>query len=279
MTSVLHVHVVGDAKAGKSLAVKWMIHMLEARNRKTIEMREAKAKQKNSDLPLSKKKIKKQKDSINVAHGRTRGVRTTTVTVANERKGYPSTTYIIHDYGGQEEFLSHHANFMSVANSLYVVVVPLAAVGEHEKDVHPRSTTAILDRYLYWLRFVFSVVCKQAAFPQIETHIDNTKSESSIPSFPGIPMITVLNTFVELIGEKAAQSQLNCCKPFLKLQLHNLFAINNTQEVDASDEEEETIPLPDGDYLMPAEDFLEIDNSVNLHIEQLLDTIWHSITV
>ena len=39
VTSVLHVHVVGDAKAGKSLAVKWMIHMLEARNRKTIEMR------------------------------------------------------------------------------------------------------------------------------------------------------------------------------------------------------------------------------------------------
>ncbi len=105
---------------------------------------------------MSEMKKQMQKDSIDVAHGRTRGVRTTTVTVANDNDRYgdpvPSTTYIIHDYGGQEEFLSHHANFMSVANSLYVVVVPLAAVGEHEKDVHPRSTTAILDRYLYWLK-------------------------------------------------------------------------------------------------------------------------------
>ena len=53
MTSVLHVHVVGDAKAGKSLAVKWMIHMLEARNRKTIEMREATDKQRNAHHSMS----------------------------------------------------------------------------------------------------------------------------------------------------------------------------------------------------------------------------------
>lgn len=111
-----------------------------------------------------------------VEHGRTRGVETWSV--EGEDLQGRAVHYLVHDYGGQEEFLLQHADRLCTANSVYVVVVPMVAVGKTKKEVRLRSDEEIRERYLFWLRFIYSLVLKQSA--------------SAVQS---IPLLTVLNSF------------------------------------------------------------------------------------
>ncbi len=83
---ILHIHLVGDGKAGKSVAAKWIIDLFE------------KVKCKQQFIPDS------NFHHVDVRTGRTRGVQLTTVRfehAATEDSVKENFTLVIHDYGGQ----------------------------------------------------------------------------------------------------------------------------------------------------------------------------------
>ena len=140
----VHIHVIGDGKAGKSVAVKWIKDLLISK------VNENAARQSKYD----------QIFSVDVRKGRTRGVETTSIIYTDIY--YRHTNLIIHDYGGQEEFLANHASFLSAEHSIYVLVVPLVDIGDSLANVRLRTKQEIIERYLFWLRFIFSVVKKDS---------------------------------------------------------------------------------------------------------------------
>ncbi len=117
--------------------------------------------------------------------------------------------YVIHDYGGQEEFLSNHANFMSKDHSLYVIVLPVSEIGGSLSECRVRTLDEIVHRYIFWLRFVFSVVRRDDTFP---VFADDTKGSAALShhmavehtnpnahtAHRGIPIIPVINKFSRL---------------------------------------------------------------------------------
>jgi hypothetical protein len=173
---VLHVHLVGDGKAGKSVAAQWLIELFQ--NAKNDQL-EGFFKKSANPYQIDKE----NKRSIDVERGRTRGVNTTTLRFQDQKYDYdairdtyfplPPKDYVImiHDYGGQEEFLSNHANFLATDNSVYLIVVPVVQVGESIKEKRLRSITEMMERYLFWCRFVFSVIRREQAFPVVASSI------------------------------------------------------------------------------------------------------------
>ncbi len=120
-SQVLHIHIVGDGKAGKSVATKWLIELFE---KAKCQKQTTKSYDKNYKIDKHLKYYTK------VQTGRTRGVNTTTLRFQdkiydNHNNLLPSNDYLImiHDYGGQEEFLSNHANFLSTNNSIYIIII------------------------------------------------------------------------------------------------------------------------------------------------------------
>ncbi len=200
---VLHIHLVGDGKAGKSVAAEWMIQLFKSFTR-----------------PNSKS-IYRSKD---VQRGRTRGVLTTSIRFQQyEQDGKTilnDFVVVVHDYGGQEEFLSNHANFLATDNSLYVIVVPLLEIGDSIQQYRVRTITEMLERYLFWCRFIFSVVRKEHAFPQLDDSTNNS-------SCKGIPMITVINKFGQLCNGDQYKTYIQSAIVVLERQLKNEFTISN----------------------------------------------------
>ena len=310
--NTIHVHFVGDGKAGKSMAIQWMVRLLQGENAE-----------------------KKLKATIDLSTGRTRGIQTTTVTIKVPPSKHhhhhhhhhnadedTTITYILHDYGGQEEFLSNHANFMTVSHSFYVIVVPLVHVEDevintsrlneevdstannqhHDTpNYRIRTATEILDRYLYWLRFIFSVLRKEDAFPRITSSIHQTlQSLDALAASSGmnsntstqyngwnaspqsIPLITLINKFSDLIGPDKANNHAIGVKQVLRFQLENLFCVKNREllAIAKSKEEREKqkhlirlLPPIDYDFIMPDDDFLVLDNNINQDMEHLVYTI------
>jgi hypothetical protein len=168
-SNVLHIHLVGDGKAGKSVASRWISELF------AVACTDSLTEGIKMDFSVSQQRT----ISTDVERGRTRGVQTTTLRFHDQKYEYdearkeyiaaPPKHYVImiHDYGGQEEFLSNHANFLATDNSVYLIVVPLVQVGESIKEKRLRSITEMMERYLFWCRFVFSVIRREQAFPVI----------------------------------------------------------------------------------------------------------------
>lgn len=64
---------------------------------------------------------------------------------------YGNQIYIVHDYGGQDEFHINHPAFLSAPRSIYIIVLP-----------SPHSRVDVETKYLYWLKFIASVVDKNS---------------------------------------------------------------------------------------------------------------------
>ena len=144
---------------------------------------------------------------------------------------------MIHDYGGKEEFLSNHANFLATDNSVYLIVVPLVQVGESMQDIRVRSITEMLERYLFWCRFVFSVVRREQAFPVIETFKDGIRRVRPAGSAleRGIPMVTLINRFKQFCSEKHHETHIENTIPVLTRQLKHEFSLSSDIEDASSD--------------------------------------------
>ena len=209
---VLHVHLVGDGKAGKSVAAQWLIHLFE-RAKRGVQY----------EIDTSSGPIYTHTD---VQHGRTRGMQTTTLRFQDDKqKNY---VFMIHDYGGQEEFLSNHANFLATDNSVYLIVVPLLKIGSSIDQRRVRSITEMLERYLFWCRFVFSVVRRDVAFPSIGAPSDNRAHDINLhhSTKRGIPMITLVNSFKQFCWDSHYRSHLDNAIAVLERQLRNEFTLS-----------------------------------------------------
>ncbi len=147
----VHIHVVGDGKAGKSVAVQWLLELLAEANSSAAVWDEL-WRQRHSENTAANNRPK-QEVTIDVRQGRTRGVHFSIVSSVHPATGQP-VDYVIHDYGGQEEFLSNHANFMSKDHSLYVIVLPVSEIGGSLSECRVRTLDEIVHRYIFWLRFV-----------------------------------------------------------------------------------------------------------------------------
>ncbi len=266
---VLHIHLVGDGKAGKSVAAKWLIELFSSTILDMI------------DVTNTNKSIKKKSTFCHTAvtSGRTKGVQTTSVSFyrsvsntsksdengdsSNESTNGRHYNIMIHDYGGQEEFLSNHANFLSLNNSLYIIVVPLLEIGESMDQVRVRTITEILERYLFWCRYIFSVVRHTDAFPVVDhNHVRDTGEKQTTNNGHGIPMITLINSFQNCCHENESYLQhINNLIPVLERQLRNEFVLSSQ------------IDDPHCDFFITNEIFHIIDNASNTDIEKVIRII------
>ena len=250
---VLHVHLVGDGKAGKSVAAKWLIDRI------------------HSSIAKDSKSGEIEYYHTEVNGGRTRGVETTTLrfkatATSNEDDGKEIAekhyVMMIHDYGGQEEFLTNHANFLSVDNSVYLIVVPLLDIGHSIEKRRVRTISDMLDRYLFWCRFVFSVVRRDQAFPIIDTNGSNINAKKV--SRRGIPMLTLINKFQQYCSGDEYDNHIKNATKVLERQLKNEFSIT-------------TDILADGyDFVVSHEIFHITDNACNGDVSDVIQ-IMHAM--
>lgn len=208
----LHIHVIGDGKAGKSIATKWLIDCLNETDGNIIyRYLQQPAKQSAENLTIQHlvqptewfidtSSFEAKSYDLHPEHSRTRGVKFTSFLGKRRDKYHAvnSRNYVIYDYGGQEEFLINHAKFLSVENSIYVLVVPLYDISLTDPDDETtltytrRSDDEIVKRYEYWLKFVYSVV--------INHRIENTSTSNNRCNVPDskhkrIHLLIILNQF------------------------------------------------------------------------------------
>ena len=233
-TQVLHIHLLGDSKSGKSLTAQWLIKLFQ----------KAKCQRKSKFGGVQYKIRQNAYKHIDIVKGRTRGIQTTTLRFRDKQysvgvaEELPSKEYmiVIHDYGGQEELLSSHAQSLAVENSVYVIVVPTVQIGDSIEQRHIRTLPDIIDRYLFWCRFVYSVVHKQSDYPVItgQTHNGGTggkkvkKSPQGVGSNKrGIPMITLLNTFNQFYESESYLQFTQYIKQQMEYYLHCHYSLSN----------------------------------------------------
>lgn len=178
-TSNVHIHVVGDGKAGKTVAVKCLLKIF---------------RQQYDDGGIDQR-VYLHPDS------RTRGIKSTTVLVRKQNRHF---NYIVHDYGGQEEFQINHARYLSAENSIYILVLPLFKVADKEDQKEGEiPAEKIAKQYEYWAKFIYSVVNKDGG--------------SKLGLQKSIPLITVLNKFSMKVDIKT--KTINKIKDRLQLSL------------------------------------------------------------
>ena len=265
---ILHIHLVGDGKAGKSVAASWLIEWFQT-SKESWDYN-------SLTPPYSSTSSTKRFHDIDVESGRTRGIQTTTLRLTEKPKKEGQSPkdliIMIHDYGGQEEFLTNHANFLATDNSIYLIVVPLVSIGSNIKDYRIRSISDMLDRYLFWCRFIFSVIRNDEAFPTIDNDANNVNSNKKKRRH-GIPLITIINRFQKLYKSSNSDysddddddddmnkydRHIHNAIPVLSKQLHNEFIISNN------------INNCNCDFIVTKDIFHITDNACN---EDILDII------
>lgn len=176
--NTVNIHLIGDGKAGKSVTMKWFLDILKPKLGDSVKY----------------KLNKHATHHIDVTYGRTRGVKITSFYQKEHNQHY-----VIHDYGGQEEFMISQANYLRKENSIYVLLIPLCRVLDEEdlileikklgiessikekvqdgdkaedeptnpelssrkQQYQKRDMKEIVDRYEYWLKLLYSVVNKR----------------------------------------------------------------------------------------------------------------------
>lgn len=73
---------------------------------------------------------------------------------------YGDRRYILRDYGGQEEFHVNHSAFLGQPGSVYIIVVPICNSSNQYEII--TNNSLIRQRYLYWLKYIYSVANRQA---------------------------------------------------------------------------------------------------------------------
>jgi hypothetical protein len=198
--STLHIHVIGDGKAGKSVMVKWLIELLQNGYYGT-------------DYFFSKT------HHMDIDMGRTRGVEIISLKVERIGTGKEAKpehrNYIIYDYGGQEEFLMSHANFLGIANSVYILVTPTAELSYADDKTKGKIPIAkvkpveeIVNGFQKWLQYLFSIVKKDWRYEIVEERCTSTKStDANAPtSMKKIPLLLVVNQFTTYLQKQEIQS-------------------------------------------------------------------------
>ncbi len=177
-STTVNIHVLGDGKSGKSVIVRMMAEVLEH----------------GTALLDSMMKRLLQSDPDPRSHGR--GVDRKSITVT---EGGRSVTYVIHDYESQDGLSVSHANSLSIANSIYCIIVPLVLFEDDADRNRLRSEEEIMERYSYWTKYLYSVVKKSDSKHLIPVNSISLSASSydvkvdGIAS--GIPLITILNRF------------------------------------------------------------------------------------
>ena len=123
--------------------------------------------------------------------------------------------------------MSNHANFLATDNSIYLIVVPLLEVGEGNSSFRVRTIAEMLERYLFWCRFIFSVIRKEQAFPHIARTDQHFQHRTDSERKYGIPMITLFNRFRRLCPDEKYDSHMQNAIPVLLRQLNNEFTISS----------------------------------------------------
>jgi len=131
--SVMTLHVCGHECVGKSQTVKSLMQTFDCNY-------------------FTKPWFSKQNSDIDLENGRTIGME-----CHSRINFYYNDQYyqiIINDYGGQEAFRVNHSKFLSVENSIYIIVLPLYDKRTRDKV----DIDTIINMFKYWLGLILSLV-------------------------------------------------------------------------------------------------------------------------
>eukprot|EP01039_Chlorochromonas_danica_P003503 gene3503-3837_t len=212
---VVRMHLIGDGYAGKTVCSKWISQLIHLNmlNWQTLDLFDSAV-----DVPA--------------AEGRTRGMETTRLTHSLTLTDNRTTHYLIHDYAGQQEYLLNHAIFLNQSDSLYILVLPL-----YDKVRKVRnSTERLIDRTLFWLRFLYSSVHQRYC----RSSEDEENGSGGIEGLRGgIPICLVLNTFE--IETHLSEDDLQAVKRKIMTEVRKSFTLQTFQDYKAQGEDK-----PDG---------------------------------
>ena len=121
----VHLHVLGDSNAGKTVLVRWLVQTLRERG-----MPSRTSNGTNGASIAAWQGV--VADVVDIKHGRTRGVETTSVRLFD---GTRHAVLCIHDYGGQSAFLSHYPNTIASTSEHSVFILVMSMVRIVPKEV------------------------------------------------------------------------------------------------------------------------------------------------
>ena len=225
LLTTINIHIVGDGKAGKSTAMGGIIQGLQ-----------------NGGASWYYRFY--SSNYIDIEHGRTRGVEMSHLIKYDEQEKR-HIHYVIHDYGGQEEFHLLHADYLSKPNSIYIVIIPLF-------HILPKSTASdaseaskaggilysleeMKSRYRYWLKFIYTLVTSPKKTSDLLRKTMNSSTRTALP----IPIIPVINPFSQKLKpddykelETLPRTLFRCCT--IEICQYKWFANNNQRRKQAS---------------------------------------------
>ncbi len=204
-SDVLHIHIVGDKKSGKTITAKWLTELLPLSRQESIigETVTSYTITIPSTANIGSSQI----------HSSQRGVVTTVIQYQSKRYRYNKrdNTFIetipkhymimIYDYGGPEEFLAFHTTFTDIHNSIYMILIPLLEISHDDENSGSnydkrkiRSIHDMTERYLYWCRLIYTLLPKPHVLPHMNTCSSSTGTTTA-PAGGGIPIISLINSF------------------------------------------------------------------------------------